>query len=97
MAKSPSNCEELKTRLKAVERNRVYTSQLNSVSDLMLVLLLKFIDNHVAIAIIRIIYIYLHFITIYISFYLFTYLFSTALVNLQTGYLRGLDSYSLLS
>ena len=34
--------------------------------------LLKVIDNHFAVAIIRIIYIYLHFITVYVSLYLFT-------------------------
>ena len=66
------------------------------MQDLLLVLLLKFIVNHFAIAIISIIYIYLHFIIVYISLYLFTYLFSTALVNLQKGYPRGPDSYSLI-
>ena len=72
------------------------TSQRNSGSDLLLVLLLKLINNHFAIAIIRIIYIYSYFITVYISLYSFTYLLPAPLVNLQTGYLRGLDSYSLI-
>ena len=85
MTQSSGKCEELNTRLKVVEQATWNTSQLKSVSDLLLVLLLKFIDNHYAIAIIRIIYIYLHFITVYVSLYLFTYLFSTALTNLQTG------------
>ena len=85
VAQSSGKCEELNTRLKVVEQATWNTSQLKSVSDLLLVLLLKFIDNHYAIAIIRIIYIYLHFITVYVSLYLFTYLFSTALTNLQTG------------
>ena len=83
--------------MKAVEQARVLArGTIDSASDLLLVLLLKFIDNHFAIAIVRIICIYLHFITVYISLYLFTYLFSTALVNLQTGYIRGLGSYSLI-
>ena len=75
--------EELNTRLKAVEKVIVLAS--GTVSNLLLVLLLKFIDNHFAIDIIRVIYIYLHFINVYISLYLFTYLFSIALVKLQTG------------
>ena len=85
MTQSSGKCEELNTRLKVVEQATWNTSQLKSVTDLLLVLLLKFIDNHYAIAIIRIIYIYLHFITVYVSLYLFTCLFSTALTNLQTG------------
>ena len=54
--------------MKAGEQARVLArGTVNSASELLLVLLLKFIDNHFAIAIKRIIYIYLHFITVYIS------------------------------
>ena len=74
MANIPSMYEELNMHLKTV-RVLEYCNQLNSVSDVLLVLLLKFIDNYFAIAIIRFIYIYSHFITVYISLCLFTYLF----------------------
>ena len=74
VANIPSMYEELNMHLKTV-RVLEYCNQLNSVSDVLLVLLLKFIDNYFAIAIIRFIYIYSHFITVYISLYLFTYLF----------------------
>ena len=54
------------------------TSLLNSVWDLLTSsknLLLKFIDNHFVIAIIRIIYIYLHVIFAYICFYIYLLIF----------------------
>ena len=77
----PQQVRGAKQTFEAVVQTRVL-AQRNCTSDLQLALLLKFIDNHFAIAIIRIIYIYLHFITVYISLYLFTYLFPTALVHL---------------
>ena len=77
-------CQELNTSLKAVQEARVLqpVEKCLRLAACVAAKIFIFIDNDFAIAIIKLIYIYLHFMTVIYPYIYLLIFFSTALVNL---------------